>query len=215
MPSRPRFVAAADNRRPYGSHRCDVWSPKLNRRLTLFGKRAFSVWLAIESDPSIRTFCERPLVQKGARSKRVIDYWVERQEHQEEFWTLLRPSELEKQESGATLFPGFDDLAQKLQILIRYIKPAEEFLSEQAAANWRFMLHYLAANRDLIPKSMLERLQATCSAGRSIQDLELEFAEHDPVVVRCGVFSLIQTGGLTAVDLVCTQIGPSTRVARP
>ena len=33
-----RFTTAADNHRPFGCHRFVVWSPKIRRRLTLFGE---------------------------------------------------------------------------------------------------------------------------------------------------------------------------------
>lgn len=214
MPVKPRFVRPADNRRPYGSHRFDGWSPKLRRRITLFGKRAFSAWLAIESDPDIVMFCERPLVPKGGRHNRVVDFWVQRPTT-EEIWILLRASELQGINAAEPTFPGLEARARTSQIRTRYIRPEDELLNELAMTNWRRMLNYIAANRDLISKPLLDRLQAAGLPGRSIGDLEREFDKDDPVLIRSGIFSLIHRGGLVAADLVHAPIGPSTRVVGP
>ncbi len=85
------FEKAADNTRPYGSHRYDVFAPKLRRSLTLFGRTALDAWTILESDRSILSYCERRLVIPKINSKRVVDFWVRRKD-EDQFWFLLRPS---------------------------------------------------------------------------------------------------------------------------
>lgn len=69
------FKKAADHTRPYGSHRYDVFAPKLRRFVTLFGSDALDAWIVLESDPSVISYCERPLVAPGATPKRIVDFW--------------------------------------------------------------------------------------------------------------------------------------------
>ncbi len=59
---RLKFSSAADNSRPFGSHRYDVYGPKIQRRLFLYGELALNGFMAIESDPEIFSYCERPIV---------------------------------------------------------------------------------------------------------------------------------------------------------
>jgi len=57
---RPRFVRAVNSSRPYGAHRYDVFGLKVGRRLTLFGRFALGLWVRLESDSYVLTYCERP-----------------------------------------------------------------------------------------------------------------------------------------------------------
>lgn len=93
MPHVPRFSKAADNTRPHDSHRYDVFAPKLNRTLTLFGRVPLDAWTILESDPDVECYCERPLVIPDTKPKRVVDFWVQRKEG-DEFLFLLRLAEL-------------------------------------------------------------------------------------------------------------------------
>jgi hypothetical protein len=73
---RPRFVRGVNSVRPYGTHRYDLFGPKLGRRLTLFGKLTLHLWLRLESDHHILTYCERPLCIPDANPSRPVDFWV-------------------------------------------------------------------------------------------------------------------------------------------
>jgi hypothetical protein len=53
-----RSRKAATSVRPYGSHRYDVFGPKIGRRLTLFGWQALQQWLRLEADPFVVTVFE-------------------------------------------------------------------------------------------------------------------------------------------------------------
>jgi hypothetical protein len=44
-----------------------VYSPKIQRRLTLFSRDAHDAWLLLEADPEVRTFCERPAYVAGEK----------------------------------------------------------------------------------------------------------------------------------------------------
>jgi hypothetical protein len=88
----PRFWKAATDARPFGTHRFDVFGPKVARRLTLFGHRALQLWLRLESNPQVVTYCERPLLVREARGDRVAEFWVST-EQGEQLTIVLRPAE--------------------------------------------------------------------------------------------------------------------------
>ena len=56
-----RHVQPIKQRRGRGSRRIEAFSLKLNRRIQLSSRAAFELWLTLESDPAILTFCERPI----------------------------------------------------------------------------------------------------------------------------------------------------------
>ena len=69
----PDYVRGIDvERRPW-QRRMEVFSPKLGRRVTHFSRTAYEAWLLLESDPTIKTFCERRYVQKFGRQKMKVN----------------------------------------------------------------------------------------------------------------------------------------------
>jgi hypothetical protein len=61
--------------RPRGAHRLEVFSPKLNRRLTFYRRSALEQWVLIEADPAISAFCERPgFIQFGGQ-RYLAEFW--------------------------------------------------------------------------------------------------------------------------------------------
>src|SRR5471030_954575 len=67
------FEKAADHTRPYGSHRYDVFAPKLRCPVTLFGREALDAWTALESNP------DRSLPRKGLLRfpVKALQIWIE------------------------------------------------------------------------------------------------------------------------------------------
>ena len=57
--------------------RFDFYSPKAQRRLTLFSHATLSLWTVLESRPSITRFCEYPgyVLVNGERV--IADFWAE------------------------------------------------------------------------------------------------------------------------------------------
>ena len=76
------FVRRASDRR------IEVFSPKLERRLSLTSYPAWQLWLALEANPTVSTFCERPAFIEGT-PRRTIDFWVRyNPQGGYEFWLL-------------------------------------------------------------------------------------------------------------------------------
>ena len=56
--------------------------------MSLSSYAAWQLWLALEANPAVSTFCERPTFIAGG-PRRVIDFWVRFKRDQEvEFWLL-------------------------------------------------------------------------------------------------------------------------------
>jgi hypothetical protein len=72
-------------RRPW-QRRIEVYSPKIQRRLTLFSRNVHDAWVLLEADPEVRTFCERP-AYVAEEAGRLIDLWVD-QGRYAKFWIL-------------------------------------------------------------------------------------------------------------------------------
>ena len=73
--------------------RLEVFSPKLARRLSLGSYDAWRCWIALEANPAVTSFCERPSRIAG-RNSAMIDFWVQlRGTPDAEFWLLWNPSD--------------------------------------------------------------------------------------------------------------------------
>jgi hypothetical protein len=55
-----RYSVRLPQSRPKGAQVLEGYSPKLGRRVQLFDYASFSVWIGLEADPTVNTFCERP-----------------------------------------------------------------------------------------------------------------------------------------------------------
>jgi hypothetical protein len=185
-----------------------VWSPKLNRRLTLFGEASLNAWIGIEADAQILAFCERPLVIRTQKPARVVDFWVQRTTS-EELWLLKRPSNRAKEPDSVS--PSFRTWAERHGFTVQQPQAEEFALDEQRRRNWATVLHYLAANGALMKPEFLDRIRKACSVAVTLESLEQHFPTEDPVLVRTGVFSLFQKGVLESSQFIDAPIGPTMR----
>src|SRR2546425_4376613 len=77
--------------RVFSRRRLEVFSPKLARRASLGSYDAWKLWLALEANPQVERFCERPTYLPPRRGK-MVDFWVQtRALPSGEFWLLRDP----------------------------------------------------------------------------------------------------------------------------
>lgn len=76
MSKTARFQSAVPRARPAGSRVIEAYSLKLGRRLQCFGEAVFEQWIRLEVDPTIQTFCERPLDLNFVDGVLRVDFWV-------------------------------------------------------------------------------------------------------------------------------------------
>lgn len=209
MPHVPRFSKAADNTRPYNSHRYDVFAPKLNRTLTLFGRTSLDAWTVLESDPDVECYCERPLVIPDTKPKRVIDFWVKRRKH-DEFLFLLRPSELPDGLDDALRIPAFQTWAKSNNVDLKFVDPADLGEQKFLLTNWGWIIRDLSAFGRFLPPSLSGDVEKAVQSPISLEYLERHFFDVDPVLVRVAVFSLLHRGHAVCRALNSTFLDPST-----
>lgn len=185
----PNPIAVARSR---GAHRFEVFSPKLARRLTFHERGALDQWVLIESDPSIRTFCERPGFVLIDGRRYLADFWVKGSDREE--LLLLSDSvasgELKtRADLEATWFS------------VRCVQQAELAAARVWIDNWRRMLPCIVATRGLLPTSLLDAIERFVDRPQPLITIEREFSTGDPTLVRAAIFNLLHAGRLSASDL--------------
>lgn len=122
MPSRP---APSSPDRPYSrplpfvrrasQRRIEVFSPKLGRRLSLSSYGAWQLWLALEANPMVSDFCERPACA-DTPDRRLIDFWVNLRPRVGEFWLLDQANDDDPPEDAAGATAREDGAAHAEQL---------------------------------------------------------------------------------------------------
>ena len=212
MSSRFRFEFPSDNTRPFGAHRYEVWSPKLQRRLRLFGDVALQAWVAIESDSRIQRLCERPVIMPDTKPPRVVDFWIQFSDASEEMWLILRQSEQMQDTKPGILCSAFAAWSGSEKIHLRLVSIQEIQLQRIAFDNWRMILQHLAANHALLGQNLIAEVLRDCKEGITIQRLESNFSETDPLLVRTAAFKLIHSGQIACENMLTARILPSSRL---
>jgi hypothetical protein len=209
-----RFRKAATSARPYGSHRYDVFGPKIGRRLTLFGRQALQQWLRLEADPFVVTYCERPLLVPETATGRAADFWVGMDDG-ELLYLIARPAEATLLAEGHGLYPALQAWTRACSMTLRFILPVELDDSETLCANRLTMLQYVAASNADISAGLLSSVLSACDGGVSLGELEQRCDGLNPAVVRTAVFSLMLSGRLACPTIASQPLGARSHLVRP
>jgi len=210
-----RYCRPADNRRSYRSHRYEVWSPSIERGLTLYGERALRPWVAIEADLSIRSLCERPYVARVGTQTRVVDFWVARADGSEEFWFVVtdkkRRAALAKSLAPFALWSAGEGITTRVLML------DDIALTGVAYGNWSTVLRDVSANWEFLANDtpLLDRILDAARDGCTITGAQAELARDDPELVRAGLYLHLHRGALVAPTLTIDPFDPQTRFVRP
>src|SRR5215469_5578732 len=151
-----RPIALARTR---GAHRFEVFSLKLKRRLTFDRRGAVDEWIVLESDPTVRAFCERPgYVEIGDRQY-LADFQV-RYADRQELLLLPDPVAVDNGKPHANL--------KASAVTVRLLEPAELAASRIWIDNWQRMLPCLIATRDLRTTSLLNAVERFVATAQSL-----------------------------------------------
>lgn len=192
MAQAPRFIKAASQKRPFGSHRHDAYSPKLQRQLTLFGRHAVNLWTTLEASPKILSFCERPLIIPDLRPARPFDFWLQRADG-EEFLLLNHKGDKLTPEGEENPISRLDGMAVE-GIPIRCINSESLGLHRVALSNWGRIIRDLAAFSRFVPEPLCDQVKGALGSGKTIRQLQGEFAEFDSSTVQLAIFILLHQG---------------------
>ncbi|WP_321883981.1 PDDEXK family nuclease [Burkholderia cepacia] len=210
----PRFRKAATDVRPYGTHRFDVFGPKVGRGLTLFGRSALQLWLRLEFAPQVVTYCERPLLVPEARGSRAADFWV-CTDYGEQLHLVLRSSEAMVAAKGLSVYPALDAWCRANAMTMHTIVPNQLDDSEPLCQNRLTMLHYLAANTTAVGDEFSRAISTACDGGLTLAELEQRFDALHPELVRAVAFSLVLKGMLDCPTIASQPLGPNSRLVTP
>ncbi|CAB3734188.1 hypothetical protein [Paraburkholderia rhynchosiae] len=178
--------------RPRGAHRFEVFSLKLNRRLTFYQRSALEQWVLIEADPAVITFCERPGFVQSDGQQYLADFWVRYVDRQE--LVLLSDSVVD---AAAKTDAKLDATA----LTVRSVKPADLVASRTWIENWQRMLPCIVATRGLTLPSLVNAIERFVARPRQLLAIEREFSTGDPILVRAAVFGLLHSGRVCAQGL--------------
>lgn len=178
--------------RPRGAHRLEVFSPKLNRRLTFYRRSALEQWVLLEADPRISLFCERPGFVQFGEEHYLAEFWVRYVDREE--LVILSDSIID---ADAKITADFANAG----LAVRLVQPADLAASRLWIDNWQRMLPYLVANRGLVSPALCRAIERFLREPQRLLAIEREFSTGDPIVVRAAVFGLLHTGRARAHGL--------------
>lgn len=191
--------------------RLEVFSPKLERRLSLGNYDQWRCWLMLEANPDITAFCERPRRSEGGRSA-LIDFWVQlRRRPAGEFWRLSDPEE----EATLPLSSAAAVPPAKLHGLpVRTITPQLLISLQIPLANWAqivpFLVSYRAHRNALLEQSIVVELGTWTPLGQLFE----RFSDAQESLVQASVFWLVSAGRVVSDDLAAVPLSRSTRFRR-
>lgn len=186
-----RFPAPVATRRPPGSRLLEAFSPKLSRRITLFDRASFDLWTLLEADPEVLAMCERPVL-RAVDPTRPIDFWVQRQSH-EEMLLVQRGDSAEASISTSS-------------IPIKAVPLAELAAHRMLIDNWQGILPLINATRGLIPTKLRDSILRSVRGPAALGLIEHELRAGDPSLVRGAIFDLLRIGRLRAPELRTTPL---------
>lgn len=204
----PRYKAPSFNRKPFGSHQFDVYSPKMSRQLVLFGLPALNLWTTLEATPSVLAFCERPLQLPNAKPRRVIDFWVKSRDS-EEFLIIAKAPALDSDDDGGAMPTEIDGIP------LRYVSIDEMGPNATELKNWGWIIRDLSAFQRFVPEPLCKEVLATVESGKSIAQLQAELPDQDSSIVKLAVYVLLHRGQVVCNELKTQLLGPSHFIALP
>lgn len=192
--------------------RLEVFSPKLDRRLSLGSYQAWRCWIALEANPAIARFCERPCRVAGKNSA-TIDFWVQlNADVRGEFWMLDGDPD-----AGAPPSTSPAERAPPRQLHerpVRLITPVLLASWDVPVANWSEILPYLVSYRryrqPLLEQSVVVRL----ATNTRLDDLLVAFSDHDASEVQAALYWLLASGLVRSPDIAASPLSGATRFRR-
>lgn len=187
-PLTPGFLAPVSISRPRGSRRIDVYSPKLRRRLQCFGEAIYHQCLCLEADPTVLTYCERPVYLTIGNEKHLADFWARQVDRE---WILFvgdsTPSSMAR--IGAVEYE------------VRAVPAAELAAARVWIENWERILPVVTSCQDLLMTPLLDAVRRFVYKPTQLTHIEQEFASMDLILVRAAAFTLVHSGRLSAPSL--------------
>ena len=187
--------------------RLEVFSPKLARRLSLGSYDAWRCWIALEANPAITSFCERP-VRMAGRNSAMIDFWVElRGSPDSEFW-LLWSAHGDADAAGTPAPKRLHNHPVRLitqEIIASWKVPV---------ANWAQIVPVLVSFRRYRKPLLEQSIVAQLAQYTALDELIHHFVRDDPDEVTAALYWLVAIGRVRSPDLGAQPLTGATRFRR-
>ena len=216
-PTKPTFSRPLPFVRGRSRRRIEVFSPKLARRLSLASYAQWQLWLALEANPLVVNFCERPARLDAANSS-AIDFWVQlRIAAAGEFWLL--DAEDGSNEIDVVAAPAAVDSApiraERVRGLpIRHVTHTDMQGWTTPVANWARIVPYLVVWRRFSDVVLAQAIVVYLERSRTLDQIMAHFADHDPPMVEAALYSLVANGRVLSPDLAASPLSGATRFSR-
>ena len=197
--------------------RLEVFSPKLGRRLSLTSYPAWQLWIALEANPAVSMFCERPATIEG-NPQRTIDFWVRfMRQGVDEFWLLDdsddTADEAEATEAGVGSAPR--SFPEHVRGTALRLIPRRNLLAwSTPIANWAQLVPYLVTWRRFNDPLLAQSIVVYLGESRTLDDVLARFNEHDGAMTETALYSLVANGRVVSTDLATLPLNGSTRFRR-
>lgn len=193
--------------------RLEVFSPKLDRRLSLGSYQAWRCWVALEANPAVTSFCERPARVAGKNSAQ-IDFWVQlHADTRGEFW-LLDDGRDDATQQGPPANKQASPPRQLHERPVRLIT-AEILASwDIPVANWAQILPYLVSFRRYRDALLEQSLVVHLARFTNLDELIAAFSDHDTSLVQASLFGLLASGRVRSPDIATAPLSGATRFRR-
>lgn len=194
--------------------RLEVFSTKLGRRASLGSYDAWRCWVALEANPAVERFCERPARVSGANSA-LIDFWVKlKGDRDGEFWMIERGA-ADGTESPIDPSGSADPLPQRLHARpVRLITRALIASWSVPLGNWSQILPYLVSFRGHRDPLLEQSIVVLLSRFVALDDILGHFPHHTASQVQAALFGLVANGRVLSPDLAMAPLDGATRFRR-
>ena len=197
--------------------RIEVFSPKLGRRLSLTSYAAWQLWIALEANPAVSMFCERPAAIEGV-PRRTIDFWVRfNRQGVDEFWLLDDSDdpadEAEAPEADVGSVP--QSFPEHVRGTALRLIPRRNLLAwSTPIANWAQLIPHLVTWRRFADPLLAQSIVVYLGQLRTLDDILARFNEHDGAMTEAALYSLVANGRVVSPDLATLPLNGSTRFRR-
>jgi hypothetical protein len=181
----PRYSQPGKMSRPRGARLIETYSPKLGRRVSLYSRAAFELWLGLEADPDVIVFCERPATFDVNGREHVLDMWVQC-------------------ESGEHFIKHTDDTTIPLEwngLPVKRIADADLAATRMWSGNWERMMPVITLTRDYLTKQHLQDVRRHIGESMPLMRIERELGANDAMWLRGACYRLLADGVLMAPTL--------------
>jgi hypothetical protein len=216
-PTAPVFGCAMDH---YGKNRWLAFSPKLRRNVTLYNDLEYDHWVLIESNPLVKSFCEKPRRVRVHLSTGIVttlfDMWLLWDTNEQEYRGVKYLCDLSQADLNSRIHRQIQAQEKWCALSnVKHLTITDEVIRANpvSLSNWKFILSTLACTQDIDLGSHIENISRVVKSrgGGTLQEIERLFPKIDRTLVMASVFTLLHRGLLKA-SLDNQYLNASTKI---